>query len=667
MSDFKPFGQAVTHLFNQYINADKDKKSMFIVDINGDDLWAHYLASFPEGTNPIFRERTEHDCSCCRNFVRNIGNVIYVKGNKILTVWDVQIDDPVYSVVAKALAELVRAAPIKSIFLVGEASYGAVQTREAGTNVNWNHFFAAVPRERQIRNNASNTIGERATDVAVLKRSVTEITADSIEVVSDLIASNSLYRGAEHKGTVAGLKKCKAEYNALKTDRARELWLWGTASQATRYRGTVIGTLLVDLSDGVDLEDAVKAFEKKVAPENYKRSTALVTQKMIDAASKKVDELGLEASLQRRYAVKEDISVNDVLFVNREVKPKLLGGAFDSITPTKQNVPELKNVENVSVAEFLANILPRATEVELFVKSQHANNFVSLVAPVHADAEPLFKWGNAFSWSYNGEVTDSIKERVKAAGGKVDGAMRVSLSWFNGDDLDLSVSNGRETVYFGNRRLFGAALDVDMNAGGATNPKDPVENIVWAKRSDIKPGTYTIEVHNFAYRSSSNVGFEVEVEIEGKVYSLAHPKVLRNRERVTIGSISVTRTGEISVQGLKEGSASIEKWGVTTEQWVPVDMVMRSPNFWEGKQVGNQHLFFMLKGCVNPDSTRGFYNEFLRDDLNEHRKVFELLGSKLKAPASANQLSGIGISTTKKESITVRVKGSVNRVLNVSF
>lgn len=30
----------------------------------------------PAGTNPIFRERTEHDCSCCRNFVKNLGNVV---------------------------------------------------------------------------------------------------------------------------------------------------------------------------------------------------------------------------------------------------------------------------------------------------------------------------------------------------------------------------------------------------------------------------------------------------------------------------------------------------------------------------------------------------------------------------------------------------------------
>ncbi len=66
MSDFTPFGSAVHAAFNTILAKDNaSKENVFVVDVTGDELWDHYLASFPEGANPMFRERTEHDCSCC--------------------------------------------------------------------------------------------------------------------------------------------------------------------------------------------------------------------------------------------------------------------------------------------------------------------------------------------------------------------------------------------------------------------------------------------------------------------------------------------------------------------------------------------------------------------------------------------------------------------------
>jgi len=94
---------------------------------------------------------------------------------------------------------------------------------------------------------------------------------------------------------------------------------------------------------------------------------------------------------------------------------------------------------------------------------------------------------------------------------------------------------------------------------------------------------------------------------------------------------------------------------------------MNSPNHWDGECTGNKHVFFMLKDCNNPDKARGFYNEFLSDNLNTHRKVFEVLASKMKADPTTDQLSGLGFSTTKKDHVICRVTGSFNRMIKVIF
>jgi hypothetical protein len=64
---------------------------------------------------------------------------------------------------------------------------------------------------------------------------------------------------------------------------------------------------------------------------------------------------------------------------------------------------------------------------------------------------------------------------------------------------------------------------------------------------------------------------------------------------------------------------------------------------------------FILRGCKTDEETRGVYNEFLKSELNEHRKVFELIGNKTKCPTAQEQLSGIGFSSTLPGSLSVKV------------
>jgi hypothetical protein len=83
--------------------------------------------------------------------------------------------------------------------------------------------------------------------------------------------------------------------------------------------------------------------------------------------------------------------------------------------------------------------------------------------------------------------------------------------------------------------------------------------------------------------------------------------------------------------------------------------------------VGNKHYFFMLDACKNDGSARGFYNEFLCAELEPHRKTMEIVGSKMRAEESENQLSGLGFSSTQRNSVVCRVRGTFNRLLKITF
>lgn len=669
--DFSKFNKAVKKQYDRLVGGE-----LFVVDADKDELYSLYLASYPEGTNPIYKERTEHDCTCCKQFIRNTGLVVGFVDGKLESIWDLEVAEPAYQAVANAMAEFVRSKPIKDIFRSDIKKIGndtTHQMQEGGQSVKvWNHFAYELPKQFVMPKDQIPTfLGLKRTNKELLERACKEITLEACETVRDLIEQNSLYRGTEHIGTVNLAIKLLKEVKKFKV--TKEDWFWQKSvelGEAGRFKNSVIGTLLVDLSEGVDLDVAVKAFETKVAPANYKRPTALITQGMITQAEKRITELGLEAALHRRFAVTEDLTVNNVLFADRSAK-KVMAGVFDDLSAkVKDKAPSLDKVQEMTIQEFLENVLPNATGLELMLGNNHTANLMSIIAPQDKEAGNILKWDNNFSWTYNGEVADSIKERVKLAGGSIEGDLCCRLAWEYRDDLDFHM---REPdgghIYFGTRKRVsqnGGRLDVDAN-GGSGMMEHPVENIFYKNKSTMCEGDYELLVNNYN-RRGDGVGFEVEIEFAGTVLNFVYDKVIRDGDNVAVAIINYSRKDGFTIKkSLPSTTSTKDVWGIATNKWTKVNLLMNSPNHWDDQVTGNKHWFFILDNCKNPDDARGFYNEFLKDDLTEHRKVFEVLSSQLKAKYSENQLSGVGFSSTIANSVLCKVSGSFNRILKINF
>lgn len=673
--DFNKFKKMVQNQFTNMM-AKQDKTQAFRSIVDPDELWETYLNAFPPGTDLKYIERTEHDCSACKNFIRNAGTLVTIKDGNLTSIWDIEdTGEPTYNVVAKALSEFVKMHPIQNIFLHYEKSIGVnknQQITETGPII-WDHFFLHLPNHLTTEKVKIGTIlADKQSTKDVMLKGLIDISLDSVDIVLDLISQGSLYRGEEHKKSVEDFRKLKIEFDALKTDFDKDVFVWSKVNgphNVTRIKNTVIGTLMVDLSEGKEIERAVSAFEVKVAPTNYKRTTALVSKRMIDDAKAKIHELGYDISLERRFAVPEDVPASKVLFVDRSNK-KLSDGIFDEIK-TKETQKKFNVIEEIQIDTFIWDVLPKISSMEVLFENRHSVNLVSLIAPIDATAPNIFKWPNPFSWSYKGEVADSIKERVKNAGGRVDGYLRCSLSWFNTDDLDFHMSEpDRNEIYFSNKISYatGGHLDVDMNVSSFSARKDPVENICYPEKRRIRNGIYELRVQNFNKRNASvnDSGFDVEIEFEGNVLNFKYDKPVKHKEYIHVATITKTEEG-LTVKGhIPGGSTSTELWGLNTESFHKVTLTTLSPNFWDS-EIGNKHYFFMLDGCKNNEPTRGFYNEFLSNELNAHRKVLELVSSKLTLIGGDNQLSGVGFSSTQRNSLVCRVKGSFSRTLKVNF
>lgn len=686
---FKTISDAVNKNYSDLI---KKNSPMFMVSFNKEKVWDLYLDGFKNE-----EIRRSYDCNNCKSFFRRYSGIVSLDENlNYITLFDnlsgvILLDDEMtndgMAQSIKNIVDYIKSCPLSTItqfqYNAKETMGGVKRNTSMTSGITWHHFNIDIPNKFICDGSVSADTkkGEFSSKVTTLQRCLTEIPTASTELLIELIDQGSIYRGTEFRNILTEFLKIQKNYEKVTANKERYAFLTAltTPTNVTNIRNTAIGTLLVNIAENMDLDVAVKKYEAVTAPTNYKRPTALVTTKMVEDAKKVLQELDLVENLNRRFAVIEDVNVNDVLHTYTNTKNLGTSGVFDTLLGDETiNPKSLKKVEEVSIENFIEKVLPTATKVQVLMENRHKPNLVSLITSNQKTQNRLFKWDNDFSWSYVGGITDSIKENVKSKGGLVDGALRVSLSWSNSDDLDLHMYEPKGTTiaynssFVKNRRggfsPCGGQLDLDMNAGGMLNDVDPVENIIYPLGDKFKEGDYRVRVNNFSKRSSSNVGYTVQVEYDGQIFEFTSNTNKSNENVVTINYSKkdgfTIKTGN-GTENNKVRSENV--WGIDTYKLHDVSNIMLSPNYWGESKVGNKHYFFILENCVSDDKPRPFFNEFLRSDLDKHRKVFEVLGSKVAIEENPRQLSGLGFSETIKNSLIVKVTSKFERYIKINF
>lgn len=612
------------------------------VNVTQEQIWEVYLSGFPEG------ERQYHDCNCCRHFLRDAGNHVKLvkKEGKLVreTLWDFQPTEG-YEQSVVNLKSLVMAAPIKGVFYTELLNVGSGLTFSEKHEKNFEHFFCRLPS--RVKGNPSKS-SETQGRIQVLTRMLNEWKADTLLFAIQLIEDRVIPNSEAQKQPLKTLADTLNLYNPfLGSIEEFAYFSFEALGGLASFRNTAMGTFIVDLTEAGDNEEliqkAIRAYGQKVDGANYKVPQGFITPANLKKLNEAFEASGYKESLNRWMATFAEIPMNALLYTQpvnftpyRDVFAELEGTLSIDVRKYEINTPSM------AVKEFL-DLSPN--NIEMLVTSNHTENFVSLL---NGSGPVMFKYPSTFSWAYSGNLaSSSLKERAMKAGGK-QSVFNVRLGWNNTDDLDVHLDTPNGKCYYGQKSHAGFRLDVDANY--SSTRRDPVENIFSDKLVD---GKYRILVDQYNQRESKDSGYTLELEYKGEMWSWSAEKNPTKNQPFTVDFTVKDGKIQLANKTSKLGKG-IEKWGVTTNRWFPVNRMLFSPNWWEG-QTGNKHLLFLNQDFRNDEQPRGFFNEQLKDELVQHHKhALQALGDKCKVEYQDNQASGLGFAYGSNQELIVR-------------
>ena len=272
--------------------------NLFRSSVTGSELWELYITGFEK--DPIFRDPNSsvHNCNLCHHFIQRYGNIIaFDKDYNIMTLWDIDCPDDEYVNSLERMSTWIKLGYTKDIFIetldsLKKTNYGPSKNGQSEYNLGnaynikrytkeeakmypnsgikendvyrFEHLALVLPA--QFVDCSGKTIetlmGKYRSKAQVFQRGLEEISLDTLYLVRDLESQGSLLNGNSYKHFILGAIKAKEEYDKIPNSK-KVAWLWVNAAKVgviAGFRNTAIGTLMVELSEGKNINEVVKSF-----------------------------------------------------------------------------------------------------------------------------------------------------------------------------------------------------------------------------------------------------------------------------------------------------------------------------------------------------------------------------------------------------------------------
>lgn len=391
--DYSALLEGVTTSFSTVI---RDHAALFQTDADG--LMVLFLDGLPS-------ERQTHTCHACAHFMRLYGGVVAITeaGEIIPAMWNPDAVPEFYRPAFQALHNHVKRARVVSRFLTKQTTWGMPLTGK------WSHIAVTPPaslvyRERLLT--AGQAMAANKENFRTIAAALTEFTALMLDEALRLLTADSLARSEKFIGPVKWLR---ALHDRPKGRRGENVLWRAVATAPEGYchpKASMIAPLLEDIVAGLPFAEIKARFDAKMHPLLYQRPQAAPTAGNIKAAEEMVAKLGIERSLERRFARLDEVQK---LWTPQIVQEEAQGGGvFGHLKPKNTDAIQPVDLPPVTMTweKFTRTVLPTAERMECYAPAH--GNFVALLTAEHADAPPILKWDreeerNPVSWYvYNG-------------------------------------------------------------------------------------------------------------------------------------------------------------------------------------------------------------------------------------------------------------------------
>lgn len=423
-------------------------------------LWDLYLNALPG-------DRQVHNCNCCRHFITRYGGLVRIMddGSLVPAIWPSTTTVPdFYKSVVETLASRVSKSKVTNPFLHGSSQLGIPFTDySAKHGKSWDHLaVAGVPVFRHAIKTPGQEMAAKRESFGDVCRALGDIDKHVLETALSILEANALNRSEKFIAPVKWLFDLQMLRSNTKNYVARHNLTWkaiATAPEGYLHpRSSVTASLFEDIEAGLSFEVVRDRFNAKTHGLRYQRPQAAPKEGAIAVAEKLVADMGIDKSLERRFARLDEI---ETIWLPRQNDDKpSVTGVFSHLKKKDTRKFVSLGASVITWVKFARDVLPTIEQMDLWVPAN--GNFMAYLTAVHPDAPPILKWDNSVSnYVYHG--------------GSLASQWRLTPGWVavTGVAMRPNMWGERPMPQFGEGGVFilKGAVDTYENAGSALFPE----------------------------------------------------------------------------------------------------------------------------------------------------------------------------------------------------